>query len=345
MAVVSNSYLYHMRKDLVENIEPGVAQHMAENTLSLIRTLSHPSSPLDEMSDGYTAPKSVYFSYFGNFILFNAGTATAVYTVLITLSLTVASQIPDPAPALQGTRLGRVAKSLVLGGVVTLGSFVGSVLGANTLAGLVYLTGRSMSWFARPWLPIPMYAPPAFAGLLIARLILPDANEFAIWASTSFLLLVSGTAVHLAGYGSGATLIFSGTPMLVGMMASSGPRLGIWRYAIVGSAILTNGVQFAATMLDVFVPLTGRIGADAPAENVVASMVSLIGSYALPLLPALVARFSRRSAARGAIMCLLVTTVVTGVYLTREPFDEMHQRRLFVVHMHNVRFPNFLVAT
>ena len=26
MAVVGNSYLYHMRKDLVENIEPGVAQ-------------------------------------------------------------------------------------------------------------------------------------------------------------------------------------------------------------------------------------------------------------------------------------------------------------------------------
>jgi hypothetical protein len=26
MAIVSNSYLYHMRKDLVENIEPGVAQ-------------------------------------------------------------------------------------------------------------------------------------------------------------------------------------------------------------------------------------------------------------------------------------------------------------------------------
>ena len=26
MAIVSNSYLYHMRKDLVENVEPGVAQ-------------------------------------------------------------------------------------------------------------------------------------------------------------------------------------------------------------------------------------------------------------------------------------------------------------------------------
>ena len=33
MAVVGNSYLYHMRKDLVENIEPGVAQVRASRTV------------------------------------------------------------------------------------------------------------------------------------------------------------------------------------------------------------------------------------------------------------------------------------------------------------------------
>lgn len=37
MAIVSNSYLYHMRKDLVENVEPGVAQVRLRSSLALFR--------------------------------------------------------------------------------------------------------------------------------------------------------------------------------------------------------------------------------------------------------------------------------------------------------------------
>ncbi|KAG6808689.1 putative endoplasmic reticulum metallopeptidase 1, partial [Arthromyces matolae] len=40
IAIVGNSYLYHMRKDLVENIQAGVAQNMAENVLALLHYLS-----------------------------------------------------------------------------------------------------------------------------------------------------------------------------------------------------------------------------------------------------------------------------------------------------------------
>ena len=40
MAVVGNSYLYHMRKDLVENIEPGVAQVCTSSLIALWELLT-----------------------------------------------------------------------------------------------------------------------------------------------------------------------------------------------------------------------------------------------------------------------------------------------------------------
>jgi hypothetical protein len=336
MAVVGNSYLYHMRKDLVENIEPGVAQHMAENTLSLIRTLTAPSSPLDQMQHGYTEPRSVYFSYLGRFVQYDAAKATGAYVVLSSLSLLAAARLPDPAPALQGARSTRVVKSLVKGGILSIGSLVGSVLSANALAGLMRAIGRPLSWFARPWLPIPLYAPAAFAGFLIARVILPEVEERAVWAATVCMLLLVGTGVHIAGLGSGAMFILSGAPLLVSLLPSSSPRLKLWTYVFAGAGALVTGVQVAASTLDVFVPLTGRIGADAPAEHVVASLVAILGAYAMPLLPVLAVRYGRRSAARGAMLCLLVTAAVAGIYAAKEPFDTLHQRRLFVLHMHNV---------
>ena len=63
MAVVGNSYLYHMRKDLVENIQPGVATNMGLNVLALLRHLTSPASPLASLAEsGYTKPSTVFFS-------------------------------------------------------------------------------------------------------------------------------------------------------------------------------------------------------------------------------------------------------------------------------------------
>jgi hypothetical protein len=86
---------------------------------------------------------------------------------------------------------------------------------------------------------------------------------------------------------------------------------------------------------------TGRIGADAPAEHVIGSLVTLLGSYALPLVPALAARFPRRAALRGALVCALVTSVAMAVFAARSPFDKTHQRRVFVLHVTNVRVLRF----
>ena len=66
MAVVGHSYYYHTRKDIVANIQPGVAQHMADNSLAILNYLTSDESPLSRLTtDGYTKPSTTFFSLFG----------------------------------------------------------------------------------------------------------------------------------------------------------------------------------------------------------------------------------------------------------------------------------------
>jgi Zn-dependent M28 family amino/carboxypeptidase len=59
IAVVTNSYLYHMRKDLVENIQPGVAQVC---TLPLHSYFLHPSLPKELRREYFSAPLTPLFA-------------------------------------------------------------------------------------------------------------------------------------------------------------------------------------------------------------------------------------------------------------------------------------------
>ncbi|KAF8715311.1 peptidase M28 family, partial [Rhizoctonia solani] len=83
MAIVGNSYLYHTRRDTVENIEPGVAQ----NTLALLTYLSSSASPLPTLQS-YSPPKTPYFSLLSRyFFSYYFSTAQRLYTATFLLSL------------------------------------------------------------------------------------------------------------------------------------------------------------------------------------------------------------------------------------------------------------------
>jgi hypothetical protein len=325
-----------MRKDLVENIEAGVAQHMAENTLSLIRTLSSPDSPLPNMKDGFTPPTSVYFSFMGAFVRYPASLGTWMYLGLTGLSIFGATRLPDPAPALVGNSFNRKFTMIGRGAIGSFASFLFAIVGANVVAALMVFLGKPLSWFSRAWLPIPLYAPPALAGALAARIVLPSPNEKAVISSTSVLLLSIATTLHVAGYGSGIVLVLSGAPLLLHMVPTDAARMPDWIYLVAGLGALTTGTQVSASVMDVFVPLTGRIGADVPADHVIASLVAILGSHTFPLVPAFASRYSKRSALRGLATLSILSVMLVGIYAAREPFDELHQKRLYVIHMHNV---------
>lgn len=79
------------------------------------------------------------------------------------------------------------------------------------------------------------------------------------------------------------------------------------------------------------------MGADAPADNIVAIIVSVLGALGFPLTLPFTHRFGRRTLSKGVAFMSVVTTLSMAFYATLEPFDEMHQKRLFIIHSENVR--------
>jgi hypothetical protein len=81
---------------------------------------------------------------------------------------------------------------------------------------------------------------------------------------------------------------------------------------------------------------TGRIGAEAPAEHIIASIVAAVGSYNLLLALPFAHRFGHSVLSRIVVLSVLVTGVTIAIFSIRSPFDDMHQKRLFVLHHENV---------
>ena len=100
MAVIGNSYLYHMRnvrsifyshlhrltlgsQDLIAYIQPGVAQNMGENALALLHYLASSESPITTLPEHPPRPTTVYFSHLGRFWMYSFGTAkVCVFSLL-----------------------------------------------------------------------------------------------------------------------------------------------------------------------------------------------------------------------------------------------------------------------
>ncbi|OBZ74192.1 putative endoplasmic reticulum metallopeptidase 1 [Grifola frondosa] len=313
MAVVGNSYLYHMRKDLVENIEPGVAQHMADNVLALLLYLSSPESPLPSLTEGYSPPTTVFFQHYGHFFVYSFRTASVLYSVLFVLSvILVRSTYVNPAPALKNGKsmLGDQLRGAFANG----GALVGALIGVNVVAFFMQrVVGRGLSWFSTEMSCIILYAPAALTGALASQLLIGRVKEHSTFTSLFLLQSFIAAATQLFGIGSGGVF-----------------------YAIGQLTPLVTGTEIFCSALDVFVPLTGRMGEAAPAEHIIANIVAVSGAYTLPLMVPFVHRYSHRILVRMVVLLTMLTGITMAVFSMRSPFDAMHQKRLFVIHMENV---------
>lgn len=108
--------------------------------------------------------------------------------------------------------------------------------------------------------------------------------------------------------------------------------VSLWTYALGQTVPLLTGTQLTSATLVVFVPLTGRIGSEAPAEYIIASMVAILGSYTLNLTTPFVHRFGLPALRKAVIIMFLVVGIVMAVFARKEVFDINHQKRLFVLH-------------
>jgi len=78
------------------------------------------------------------------------------------------------------------------------------------------------------------------------------------------------------------------------------------------------------------------MGSEAPADNMIATIVTSIAALAFPLALPFSHRFGRKALLRGVINVFILVGVLMALFALRVPFDKMHQKRLFVVHQENV---------
>lgn len=171
MALIGNGYLYHMRKvlknhlsillrkliltvlkDITDNIQAGSAQNMAENTLALLRYLSGPESPITSLTEGYTPPTTVFYSYLGRFWLYSFQTANIAHGALFIATLLLITW--------RGPKFTSLLKGV---GYSTVG-LVGALLGANGVAFIMKGMDKTLSWYTDEWLAPGLYLPPALLG-------------------------------------------------------------------------------------------------------------------------------------------------------------------------------------
>ena len=120
--------------------------------------------------------------------------------------------------------------------------------------------------------------------------------------------------------------------------ASTG-RLGLGEtYGPAFFGCIVVGIEGITTTLDIFVPLAGRLGKDAPAENILATISSSLIFLFFPALPSLFHRLGR-SWQRSVLQYLLFGSVAAMVFFGGpwwKTYDAMHTKRTATQYLYDV---------
>lgn len=291
MAVVGHSYFYHTRKDLVQYIQPGVAQHMGDNTLALLEFLSSPESPLPSLTSGYSKPTTVFFSFLNTyFFRYSFATANALHVALLAASLAL---IAYSAPPTSVTVVKHEKRELVVqsNGVTSTSAGVMEVVASRSsiwtdiikgisvillalLAALVnvhvvalimvQILGRPLSWFRVESSCALLYGPAALLGALaVLHHVAPflSVNERTLVQAMLVLYALLAVLIQLAGIGSAVLYFATGCSLFAGLLLDVfmgrgvKDRVSLGSYMLGETVPLVFGVEMFCIVTDIFVPL------------------------------------------------------------------------------------------
>ncbi|CEL53123.1 putative zinc metalloprotease C1259,02c OS=Schizosaccharomyces pombe (strain 972 / ATCC 24843) GN=SPCC1259.02c PE=3 SV=1 [Rhizoctonia solani AG-1 IB] len=330
MAIVGNSYLYHTRRDVVENIEPGAAQHMAENTLALLTHLSSSGSPLPTLQN-YSPPKTAYFSLLSRyFFSYHFSTAQQLYMATFLLSLPL-------------FRFSRLHAQSVVGVPISL---VFGLISANITAAVMSFMGQGMKWFSNERFCLVLYTPPALLGILVFQVFLNSRAsgqnlERLSYRSVHLFFSAGAWAVQGLGIGSAGLLwfvsLFTGAGIVTDWVWGD-TEVPIASYVLGTVGPLVLGTEVTASLTDIFVPLTGRMGSLPPVDNIIASLTTVAAFYAFPMILPLSHRFGTRALKTLTLLVAAWSILVCVIFSLPQitPFDKTHQKRFFGMHVENI---------
>ncbi|KAF9180962.1 hypothetical protein BGZ50_005791 [Haplosporangium sp. Z 11] len=338
MAVYKNSYLYHTHLDLDEFMEEGLPQHMGENALALATYLTEEAN----LVNLERTSSVVFFDIFGLlFVSYSWTTAIRSHILIGGLSLfTVATQASRPTV--------RSILSILL-------SFVVALLLPNFSVVLLQALGSPMQWFSHEWLSMALFGPMALAGMFGIQYLFHDkkasngANElntlsglqmfftFAL-AAASYVGLASSYVFALFTICVTTALAFNHRKAAINLKDNREVSHVDLATYFIASLLPTAYFSFVCfSLLDMFIPLTGRIGVDAPVDHIVAVMSGFITFVFCPPLLAFSHRFGRAVLKRiilGLVVAHLIMVLISSAVM--HPYDELHPKRVFVQHLRNM---------
>ena len=291
MAVVGHSYFYHTRKDLVRYIEPGVAQHMGDNTLALVRYLSSEESPLPTLTTGYLKPTTVFFSFLGvYFIRYSFATANAMHFVFLAanmalISLTSSSvrtvRVKKDKQTIKSTNNGFVSVSesseivteggnvwsdVLKGALVIVLGFASALISVHIVAlVMVHLFNRPLSWFRYEASCLLLYGPPALFGGLATHAVLQPLLRVSEKSLLQALLLLNSLlaiVLQLVGIGSAILFFAAGLSIFAGLLVDAikgGEHPSLLVYAFGQFIPFLYGTELFVIVSDIFVPLVSSL--------------------------------------------------------------------------------------
>ncbi|GAA6002746.1 hypothetical protein JCM10207_007655 [Rhodosporidiobolus poonsookiae] len=363
MAVVENSYTYHTMLDLADSIAPGVITHMGLNTLALLEYFTSPETTMGNSPEPQPALEKaktgevVFFSALGGkvFVVYSRKTATVLYSVLAALAAIVVSDRVDFA---------KYKKAYFLGVVGVGGSMFSAIVAANLAAFVLSkVMGKSMAWFSRETYALVVFGPPALLGLVLWQYfflsnrirsplatLAQDTFESSLLEHAALVghvvyftgSLLAGHALgvgssYLFGVGALSTLFALVVNDYVLNRGRENKQVHLAAYVIGEALPILLGIEGIIGFLDLFVPLTGRMGAEPPVDHIIASLVSGVGYLIVPMLLPFCHRYGASFTARLALLLTFVTAGTLG-WFTRpswSPYDAAHPKRILVLHMEN----------
>ncbi|SPC67749.1 uncharacterized protein UHOD_06842 [Ustilago sp. UG-2017b] len=362
MALVGNSYFYHTRKDIPTYLEPGATQHFGENTFAIIEhlCLKNSSSTLLRNIQPYQSRHTlpVYFSIAGKYLILIQN--KAFKSLVMGLSAFINFQLSS---IVRSEKDIGALNLTILSAISVIFSILGAALGANGVAFIMTkVLGKGMSWYTHEFFPILLYTPPAIAGLLVAqlltsKLVKPHRRPYLERSSLSGLAIffnLSLLAMNAFGIGSSylmmlASLTFTLVTtindfVLIGMgqieekLVAPDNRVSPWVYGIMTIIPGIVGVEGMASFLDLFVPLTGRMGEISPADHIIASIVAGLAFMSFPFAIPLAHRYTSQNLKKTILALLAITAAVMAVFASPgwKPFDQAHPKRLFVHQVENI---------
>ncbi|KAG0370987.1 hypothetical protein BGZ54_001752 [Gamsiella multidivaricata] len=338
MAVYKNSYLYHTHLDLDSYMEAGLPQHMGENTLALATYLTEKA----DLVGLEPTTSIVFFDVFGQFFV-SYSWSTALRMHLVVGGFALLSMVTGASrPSFRAT-------------VSIFISFLAALVLPNFSVILLQSLGKPMQWFSHEWLSCLLFGPTALAGMFLVQYLFHDkkastgANELStLSAVQAFYTICLGLASY-TGFASSyvfALYSFSSTISLffnqrrVSEAKKDGLEATRVDYAayFVGALMPTAYFSFVCfSLLDIFIPLTGRIGVDAPVDHIVAVLTGFITFVFCPPVLAFAHRFGATMLKKMVIFLLVAHVAIlftTSVFIS--PYNELHPKRVFAQHLRNL---------